>query len=65
MIKKKKLYILLYSLKYIGGAEKNFINLAEILFKKNQEIILILGGKTNRNYDLNKFETFYLEKTQI
>jgi len=62
VIKKKKLYILLYSLKYIGGAEKNFINLAEILFKKNQKIILILGGKTNRNYDLNKFETFYLEK---
>ena len=58
MNKKNKCFVLFYSLSNVGGAEKNFLNLAEEIYNKKLEIKMMLGGELNEIYKLNTIPTY-------
>ncbi len=66
MNNKNKLIVMFYSLSNVGGAEKNFVQLAQELHKKNAPKILILGGEINPSFNIKEFAVYNLtEKPNI
>lgn len=55
MNKKHTLYVLIYSLEGLGGAEKNFVSLAKELVNRGHDTMLILGGSVHKRYNVKSF----------
>ena len=62
MNKKYKCFVLFYSLRNVGGAEKNFLKLAEEIDSNNLEIKMMLGGELNEIYKITSIPTYSMSE---